>query len=116
MTEQNDANKYKGLPLLHSLSILVKEVGLIGFVTVLFAFVFLTFSTIEQKQEFIDRFILLKPAQYNLNCYLVLLFLIVIIVLGFIYYKSILKLKKGEIKRLGEEKERLQSLHLNKPN
>ncbi len=103
---QDDNNK--GYSILRSFAVIVKEIGLLGFITIFCASIFMIFSSSDQKQKFIDHYILLEPTQYNLNCYFVVLSLFAIIAVGFITYRSILKAKKSEIKRLGGEKEELQ--------
>ena len=106
--DSSGKNQNNNMGMLRSFAIIVKEIGLPGFIVVLLSFIFLTASSSDQKQEFIDRFILLKPAEYNLNCYFIVIALSMVLVLSSLYFRQILKLKKDEIKRLGAEKTILQ--------
>ena len=94
---------------------IVKEVGLLGFITLFVAFIFLFFSTLEQKQEFVDRFILLKDGDKNpFPCAMIVLCLFVIILIGGMYNSRMLKLRKEENNRIGKEKSDLQKRLLEK--
>lgn len=90
------------------LSIIVKEIGIFGFIAVFLSFIFLVWATTEQKEEFIDKFILLKPSGTDLHYYFIILSLLVIIVFSSITFNYLLRLKKEEIKRISELKEELQ--------
>jgi hypothetical protein len=94
---------------------IIKEVGIVGFIIAFLASIFLIYSSDEQKTEFINKFILLKNTDENLGpCVFVVLFLILIIIMGSIYFSKMLKLRKAENRRIGEEKTRLQEALIGK--
>ncbi len=72
---------------------IMKEVGLIGFIVLVIASVFLIWGTTVQKREFIDTFILLKNTNQNqFPC--VILTLLLLLVIGSIYSNKMLKLRR----------------------
>jgi len=92
-----------------------KEVGLVGFIFVTVTTIFLIWGTNKQKEEFIDRFVLLKHTGDDpIPCVMVVAFLLMILVLATIYYNKMLGLRKEENNRLGKEKSRLQEILLEK--
>ncbi len=101
--------------LLKYLAGLFKEIGLPGFIVVIITFIFLTFSSGTQKEEFIDKWILMKKVEETPFPFIfVVLILLFLIVFSWISCRRVHKLDKGEIKRLGEEKSRLQEDLLDK--
>lgn len=95
------------------LTSLFKELGLPGFITVIVTFVFLFWGSAEQKREFIDTFILLKN-QNPFPCVIIIVSLIAVLLISTFFYRKMLKLRKEENNRIGEEKSKLQSELLNK--
>ena len=94
---------------------IMKEVGLVGFIVLVVTFTFLVWGTVEQKREFIDKFILLKNIDENPYPYvIIIIFLLLIIVVGGIYANKLLKARKEENNRIGQEKSRLQEILLKK--
>jgi len=95
------------------LTTVFKEVGLVGFIFVVCTTIFFLWGTKGQKEEFVDRFILLKnPNDDPFPCIIVVVFLLLILVLITIYNRKMLQLRKDENNRLGEEKSRLQEMLL----
>ncbi len=85
--------------------------GLSGFLLVFIVLMIWTSASIEQKQQFIDIYILFKPIGGDCGVYLK----IVLIMLGIIIYEAIffrrrLLLKKDRIDEIAEERTRLQEL------
>ncbi len=94
---------------------IMKEVGLIGFIVLVIASVFLIWGTTVQKREFIDTFILLKNTNQNqFPCVIVILTLFLLLVIGSIYSNKMLKLRREENNRIGKEKSVLQEKLLGK--
>jgi len=85
------------------LSGILKEVGTPGFMLIFIVFVFLTWGSLEQKQEFIDSYILLKSST-EAPCVLVVVFLLATLVISAIYFRRLLHLEKAEVARLSIEK------------
>jgi hypothetical protein len=87
----------------------VKEVGIPGFIVVFLAFIFVIYGTKTQKEEFIDKFLLLKNAgNESTPAAFIITFLVFILILGAIYHVKALALEREEIRRIGEEKSMLQ--------
>lgn len=101
--------------LLKYLSGLFKEVGLPGFIVIIITFIFFTFSSSSQKEEFIDKWILMKKVEEApLPFVFVVLIFLFLIVFIWITCRRIHKLDKDEIERLGREKSSLQQKLLDK--
>ncbi len=94
---------------------IMKEVGLVGFVVLVIASVFLIWGTAVQKREFIDTYILLKNSNQNqFPCVIIILTLFLLLVIGSIYSNKMLKLRRQENNRIGKEKSDLQEKLLGK--
>ncbi len=94
---------------------LIKELGIPAFCVLFFVVCFLWFATEKQKQEFIDKFFLLKDVQNNPYPFsIIVLVLLIVILLQYIFYNKIIKFNKEENRRLGEEKTLLQEKLLDK--
>ena len=101
------------LDVLKLLATIFKEVGLVGFMFVVTTSIFVIWGTREQKQEFIDTFVLLKNSADNpVPSVFIVVLLLLILVLSTVYNQKMLRYRKEEIKRLGEEKSRLQEILL----
>jgi hypothetical protein len=110
----NPNNNY-GINSISFWASLIKELGIPAFGVLFFVICFLWFATEKQKQEFIDKFFLLKDVQNNPFPFsVIVLVLLIVILLQYIYYNKILKLNKEENLRLGEEKTDLQEKLLEK--
>lgn len=104
-----------GGAMIKHLAGIMKEVGLIGFIVLVIASVFLIWGTVDQKREFIDTFILLKNSNQNsFPCVIVILTLFLLLVIGSIYSNKMLKLRREENNRIGKEKSDLQENLLDK--
>ncbi len=94
---------------------IIKEIGIPGFLVTIVVFIFLTYSSADQKREFIDRFILLKSNGEEFKpCIIIVVILLLIIVTGSIYFRKTIQLMKKENNRIGKEKSELQSALINK--
>lgn len=92
------------------LATILKEVGLFGFVLVFFAAFFQLNGTPEQKQEFIDKFFLLKDIEKNpYPVTLLAVFVAVGIVIMVWYFRFRIRLLREENQRIGAQKSELQS-------
>ena len=94
---------------------IVKEVGVPGFLAIVFAFLLIVCSTTEQKREFIDIFFLLKNKTSAPYCFTIItIFLVTLIILEGIYFSKMQKLKDNEIHRLSEIRNKLEEELLNR--
>lgn len=97
------------------LSALMKEIGIINFI-VLFVVIFLLwYGTPAQKEEFIDTWILLKRQDSHATCIIVVVCLIILSIIGTIFYIGSMKLLRKENERIGLEKSMLQEKLLKLP-
>lgn len=109
--KSNDSN----IVFIRSLASIMNEVGIPGFLILIGSVVFLLFSTVAQKREFIDLFILLKNSSTNyIHPALVIVLLIITLVVISIFCKKNVNLYKAETKRIGLEKSDLQQLFIKK--
>ncbi len=93
----------------------LKESGLPSFMFFVGFILFLWTGTTEQKTEFIDRFILWKTVDNEIFPATFVLALILITCGGTIFFQKIkIKSMKDEIKRMAEEKDKLQEVLLGK--
>ena len=93
----------------------VKELGLPSFLVIIAVCIFVWYGTQEQKEEFINRFILLKDASNDpYPSFLVVGLLIFVYVITFGYQHSRIKAQEKEIKRISEERTALQEALLKK--
>lgn len=81
-----------------------KEVGIAGFICIVLTFIFIYYSSIEQKTEFIDKFFLFKNSELTSpNVIFVIGILIITIIISNAY---LLK----ENKRISKELDRVSAL------
>lgn len=93
----------------------IKELGIPAFLVLFSTVIFLYYSTLGQKREFIDRFFLLKkPSEDPFPFSFVILVALLIIITQHVYYNKIIDSKDQENKRLGKEKSNLQEKLLNR--
>jgi hypothetical protein len=90
----------------------VKEIGLLGLVVVTLIFIFITYATQEQKETFIDKYILLKGSPGY--CAVIIVFLMAVIIIGGLFQQKIINAKTRENNRIGERKSELQAQSLSK--
>ncbi len=95
-------------------SSIIKEIGITGFVIVVVAITFLVWGTPSQKREFIDCYILFK-CQNPFYCAIIVACLVLLMIIGTIYYQKMLGIRKEENNRIGKEKSKWQALVLDKP-
>jgi uncharacterized membrane protein len=107
MSQEDDNKNGISIKTLKALSSILKEVGIIGFIVLMYSVAFFWFSTNQQKEEIVDCYILMKCN--NRVCILVLIFVVAVSVIAFLYHSSQRKLMRDEIKRLGEERTKLQN-------
>ena len=87
----------------------VKEIGIPGFLTVFFCYIFWNNGSDEQKSEFIDTFFLFKNVEDNKFPFgVVIVLLIVIMIFQHYFYTKDIKLVNKELDRVTEEKKYLQ--------
>lgn len=92
------------------LSGIIKELGLPSFMFFCTLMVFIWYGTKEQKEQFIDRFVLLKTVQDDPFPFaLVIVFLLFILFITIVQFNVRLKILQEENSRIGEEKTRLQN-------
>lgn len=84
---------------------------MLGFIVLFVCSVFIIWASKEQKQYFIDEFVLLKNVPSNPAPFaIIVLILVAIIIVGGVYFRMILKVRKGEIKRISAERNKLQKI------
>jgi hypothetical protein len=93
---------------LEALSTLFSKFGPVGFLLVIFTFIFLFYGTTEQKIDFIDTWLLLKPEGSCMPLRMLIFALGFIIIGQFIIFSARLKQTKRHLKEIGKEKTRLQ--------
>lgn len=100
-----------GISYIRNLAIIIKEVGFPGFLAATLVFIFLAWGTDEQKREFIDLYILQKHMHQNLSvCVITISSLVLLIIMGGVYFGRLTRLRKEENNRIGKEKSELQQL------
>ena len=104
-----------GEGVLKAMAGILKELGLPSFVFFISFLTFLYYGTNEQKQEFIDRFVLFKGANEDLFPFCIVLAVVLILFAGTTYYQRMrIKILKEENERIGKEKSKLQEAILEK--
>lgn len=105
----------RSVQVIKSVATIFKAVGMHGFFVVVFTTFIFAFASLEQKRAIIDTYILFKPGEYN---YYPVIFVTILLILMFIviiiYQSQMLKMRKRENNRIGEEKSKLQEKELNK--
>jgi hypothetical protein len=90
-------------------------IGVPGLIAVFFMWLIARYSTIEQKKQIIDTWILFKSTCSELKyTILVILFIICLFVIQQIYYSKRRSLDKEEINRLSEYKSKYQETAIGK--
>ncbi|HMJ67566.1 MAG TPA: hypothetical protein VK508_01660 [Cyclobacteriaceae bacterium] len=95
------------------LATILKEIGIMNFL-VLFGAIFLwAFASDIQKERFIDTWFLLDSDKHT-YCVIIIAGILGLSFIGWIYFKTMLKLSRTENERVGKEKSQLQAKMLNK--
>ena len=114
--DKKSTNSENGWNPIKPLAILFKEVGLPGFLVIILTSIFWLYSSKEQKERFIDRFILLERSNTVIEpCVIVIVTLVALLIISSVYSKKMLGLRKAENNRIGKEKSELQALLLKTP-
>lgn len=96
---------------LKAIAAIVKEVGISNFLVIFLSLFLLVFATQDQKERFITNWILLESTNHS-YCYIVIALVIVVAIIGGIYYRTMLRNAKKELLRIGQEKSDLQEILL----
>lgn len=93
------------------LASLLKELGLAGFIVLVITFTFLVFATVDQKREFIDRFILLKDFDNNkVPFFVIVIVLLSIVIIQNILFRARIRILNADNTRIGLQKSELERL------
>lgn len=104
-----------GLPTLQAFARIIKEVGLLGFGAAFTATVFVFSASTEQRQEFVDRLILLKNQEGDyIPATIICVCLLLALILTNVYHVKRINYLKKENKRIGKEKSELQATQIGK--
>lgn len=93
-----------------SLLTLCKEVSLVGFLVISVVSLILVWGSEDQKRAIIDRYILFQGVSGHVICTAVIAALVVVMSMGFIFFRKMLSLEKKEVKRLSDWKTEYQNV------
>jgi hypothetical protein len=94
--------------VLKLLATILKEIGITNFIVLFLASFLLFFASEAQKQRFIDTWFLLESDRH-VYCTIIIAGIVMLSVIGGIYFKTMHKLSRAENERVGKEKSKLQS-------
>lgn len=94
---------------------IVKEIGIGGFVIVTLLTIFIVYGSSEQKQNFIDMYLLQNSYETNkFPCIITITILVILLIINAYFCHRQNKLKQVEINRVSKERTQYQEILLGK--
>lgn len=111
---KNSSNKNRSYNWFQFFADITSRIGPFMTIVLLIYFFVTRNATLEQKQELIDKWLLIKSDNGEFYSILIILFLILVLIAQSIFYRDRIKIKEDEIKRLSEHKTLKQEGHIGK--
>ena len=111
MTQKAENDNTPSFDLIKALTWVIKTIGILCFIVLCLVLFFVWYSDDAQKKEFIDNWFLLK-SERHVYCYFIIIGTVAMFVIQNFHFRRLLKMRKDENNRIGQEKSDLQQMLL----